>query len=37
MVVILSIPDDGYFRNASCALNLRFRFLLTDHVMQHFI
>ena len=28
MMVILSVPDDGYSRNAQCALNLISTFLL---------
>ena len=28
-ILALSVPDKGYFKNASCALNLTFTFLLT--------
>ena len=31
MKVILSVPDEGYSRNASCALNLISTFLLIQY------
>ena len=33
---ILSVPDEGYSRNASCALNLISTFLLPDYGVRIF-
>jgi hypothetical protein len=34
MKVILSVPDEGYSRTASCALNLISTFLLLDMLIR---
>jgi hypothetical protein len=35
MKVILSVPDEGYSRNSSCALNLISTFLLQRRKLQY--
>jgi hypothetical protein len=34
-ILSLSVPDEGYSRNASCTLNLKYMRLLLQDVVNH--